>query len=240
MGRAGTGKRRRSLGNPACRVDVECALAPPITLVRVTCTRRQPLRPRTAGAWRPAAAVLCRRHERRVLLLLPLRAARWGPPPGALHAVGRRTPEGKLARVPAAAPHHASQGPRPAISTPAISIDSARLLPVSERLVQSRSPAVPPQGPPRPARTRTVPCPRNAATMSLGRPDTLPSIHHYAAKLRSAQQLQMDVDALDYAAFEDRLTQTVHELRQRVEQQQRALNEVATTSAAVPTVQCQR
>ncbi|GME35209.1 hypothetical protein GTA08_BOTSDO06628 [Neofusicoccum parvum] len=66
--------------------------------------------------------------------------------------------------------------------------------------------------------------------MSLGRPDTLPSIHHYAAKLRSAQQLQMDVDALDYAAFEDRLTQTVHELRQRVEQQQRALNELRTSS----------
>lgn len=39
---------------------------------------------------------------------------------------------------------------------------------------------------------------------------------------------QMDIDSSDHQAFEARLDQTVRELRQRVEQQQRALEEVTT------------
>lgn len=106
-------------------------------------------------------------------------------------------------------------------TSPAISLDSARLLPVSERLAQPDSPP--------PARTRAVPCPHSAIAMESNRSDALPAIHHYAAKLRSVQQLQMDLDPSDHSAFEARLDQTVRELRDRVQEQQRALEEVAFT-----------
>lgn len=65
--------------------------------------------------------------------------------------------------------------------------------------------------------------------MESNRSDALPAIHHYAAKLRSVQQLQMDLDPSDHSAFEARLDQTVRELRDRVQEQQRALEEVAFT-----------
>lgn len=62
--------------------------------------------------------------------------------------------------------------------------------------------------------------------MESNRSDALPAIHHYAAKLRSVQQLQMDLDPSDHSAFEARLDQTVRELRDRVQEQQRALEEL--------------
>ncbi|KAL0259969.1 hypothetical protein SLS55_005712 [Diplodia seriata] len=67
--------------------------------------------------------------------------------------------------------------------------------------------------------------------MDRTRPSTLASIQHYATAPNSARQLQMDVDAPDHATFEARLEQTVHELQERVQQQQRALEELRASAS---------
>ncbi|OJD34651.1 uncharacterized protein BKCO1_2100014 [Diplodia corticola] len=73
--------------------------------------------------------------------------------------------------------------------------------------------------------------------MDRPRPGTLASIQHYATTLNEARQLQMDVEASGHAAFEARLKQTLHELQERVEQQQRALAELrASTRQPAPLV----